>query len=85
MTNIFLSGAIFGAYLVVTLFFVKFWQKNKDPLFLRFSLAFLLLGIERLATLFTAGSDLFPYIYTIRLFACLIIIYAIIMKNCESQ
>ncbi len=82
MITLFLSGAIFIASLTVSLFFLKFWRKEKDSLFLFFSLAFALIGIERIVLMaVTSATEGQPYIYLIRLTAFGLILTAIVRKN----
>ena len=48
MADTFLSGAISMGFLVISLFFLRFWKRSGDRLFIFFSLAFLLLLVERI-------------------------------------
>ena len=41
----FLSGATSLGFLVCGLFFLRFWRRTRDPLFIAFALAFALLGM----------------------------------------
>lgn len=41
----FLSGAITLGFLVAGLFFLRFWRRTHDRLFLAFAIAFALLGL----------------------------------------
>ncbi|MEO7932438.1 MAG: DUF5985 family protein [Chthoniobacterales bacterium] len=82
VTPDFLSGAIAMACLVVAAFFLRFWQKTRDRLFLFFSMAFLLLMLERILRSFCQmGNELAPFVYSVRLVAFLLLIIAIIDKN----
>jgi hypothetical protein len=78
----FLLGIIVTASLTASAFFFKFWRQTRDKLFLGFSAAFAIEGINRVAFLFVdhphEGS---PVIYTVRLFSYLLILAAIINKN----
>lgn len=77
----FVSGAIMGLALVISLFFFKFWRKSSERLFLMFALAFLLFGIERVFLFATRPSELRLEIYLLRLLAFGIIIYGVVEKN----
>lgn len=78
----FLSGCIFMAFLVASLYFFKFWRQANDRLFLAFAMAFALLGVERTLLVFvSAGNESLPYVYVIRLAAFCLIIAGIIGKN----
>jgi len=80
--NYFLSGSIFAAALISALFFLRFYKDSGDRFFLLFSLAFLLLGIERLPLLLVAAnSDTRGSIYIFRLCAYIVILCAIFYKN----
>lgn len=82
----FLSGSIFLLSWVIALFFLKFWTKTQDKLFAYFSLAFAILGVERLALAFLHVSDeRQPLIYILRLIAFSAIILAIVQKNREGR
>ncbi len=71
------------ACLVTGLFFVRFWLKSHDRLFLIFSFSFFLLSLERLMLGYfgPANNELSPKIYCIRLAAFILILIAIIDKN----
>ena len=43
----FIYGMITIGYLVVGLFFIKFWTRGRDPLFIIFALAFWLLAASQ--------------------------------------
>lgn len=78
----FLLGVIVTASLVVSAFFLKFWRQTHDKLFLGFSAAFAIEGINRLAFLFLDNpNEGNPVIYTVRLFSYLLILAAIVNKN----
>ncbi len=82
MVEGFLLGIIVTASLAAALYFLKFWRRTRDTLFLAFGAAFLIEGVNRIAFLFidhpNEGS---PWIYTVRLLAFLLILAAIIRKN----
>jgi hypothetical protein len=82
MLNQFLFGAIFFGFALASLFFLRFWKKSHDPLFLLFALAFALLASERIVLAFVPARDEFkPYVYLIRLSAYALILAAIMNKN----
>ena len=41
----FISGMVAAGFLVAGLFFIRFWRKTHDQLFISFALAFWLLGL----------------------------------------
>jgi len=82
----FLSGMVVAAFLAAALFFLRFWRRTRDSLFLSFSGAFFLLGTAQ--TLLALGGfrvEERSWIYLIRLFAFLLILSAIYSKNRSSR
>lgn len=78
----FLLGVIVTCSLIAGAFFLKFWRKTHDWLFLGFAAAFLIEGLNRLAFLrLDEPHEGAPVVYTIRLFAYLLILAAIVHKN----
>jgi hypothetical protein len=78
----FFSGAIMMGYIVIALFFCRYWQRTKESLFGAFSAAFAVLSAERVALLLTStGSELRPFVYLIRFSAFMLILLAIFLKN----
>ena len=78
----FLSGAVTFGYLVAGLFFLRFWRRTADPLFLSFALAFALLGASQaLLSLADVPVEERSWIYLLRLAAFLLIIVGILRKN----
>jgi hypothetical protein len=78
----FLLGVIVTASLIAGMYFLKFWRRTGDQLFLAFAAAFLIESLNRMFFLFmerpNEGS---PIIYTVRLLAFLLILIAIVRKN----
>lgn len=78
----FLSGAAAFGFLVAGLFFLRFWRRTDDRLFLAFAVAFALLGVGQVVqALANIPQEERSNIYLIRLAAFTIIIAAIIRKN----
>jgi uncharacterized membrane protein HdeD (DUF308 family) len=78
----YLLGVIVAASLTAGAFFLKFWRKTRDLLFLGFAAAFIIEGINRTGFLFLEQpNEGTPLAYTIRLFSYLLILAAIIHKN----
>jgi hypothetical protein len=80
MAKAMLAGAIMVAAWAILVFFLRFWRKTRDRLFALFAAAFLLLGIER-NIIVVLSSDHRSLGYLIRLFAFLLILFAIFDKN----
>ena len=78
----FLSGAVTLAYIVASTYFVHFWRRTADRLFLAFALAFGLLALNQMAV-FTMGVDdeRYNYAYILRVFGFILILLAIVDKN----
>jgi hypothetical protein len=80
----FLLGVIVTSSLTAATFFLKFWRRTHDGLFLAFAIAFYVEGLNRIGILFlerpNEGS---PAIYLVRLLAFLLIAAAIVRKNRE--
>ena len=76
------GGAIIMGYAVAAVFFLKFWRRTADSLFLAFAAVFLLLAATPLLTtlLEVPREEQSPF-YLLRLLAFLIIIVAIIGKS----
>ncbi|HYR27333.1 MAG TPA: DUF5985 family protein [Thermoanaerobaculia bacterium] len=76
------SGALLMGYAVTALFFLRFWSASRDRLFALFSLAFVVLAIQRLAiTLTRETMEDQTVFYLLRLAAYVIILVAIVDKN----
>lgn len=77
-----ISGGIMVACWVLSFFFVCFWRKTQERLFVIFSLAFAIMGFERFLLGFALGPyEASPAFYLIRLSAFLLILIAIADKN----
>jgi uncharacterized membrane protein len=80
------NGAVIMGNVIAALFFVKFWRRTGDRLFLAFAAAFLLMGLVPLLTnlMQIPREEQSPF-YLIRLAAFLIIICAIAAKSRPSK
>ena len=78
----FLSGAVSLGFFVCALFFLRFWKRTRDGLFMAFALAFSLLGLgQAILALANIPTEERGSIYLIRLAAFALIILAILRKN----
>ena len=83
--NLFLSGAVVASFLVAGLFFLRFWKRTRDGLFLAFAAAFFLLGLgQSLLALANVPDEERSWLYLVRLLAFALILAAIIRKNRRS-
>lgn len=78
----FLSGLITAGYLVSGLFFIRFWVRTKDALFLAFAAAFMLLAANQgLLVLSGIEAEDRTWLYLLRLVAFSLILWGIWRKN----
>ena len=78
----FLSGAVAAGFVVAGLFFLRFWRRTQDSLFLAFALAFWLLGLaQALLSLANVPVEERSWIYLFRLAAFALILIAVFRKN----
>jgi hypothetical protein len=75
-------GAIAMGWLVVGLFFFRFWRQTRDRFFLWFALSFWIESANRVALgMLVDASEGTPLIYLFRLVAYALILLAIWQKN----
>lgn len=80
--ELFLSGAITLGFIAAGLFFLRFWKRTRDPLFVSFALAFWLLGlVQAILALADIAAEERSLVYLMRLAAFALIIAAILIKN----
>ena len=78
----FLAGAVAFGFAVCGLFFLRFWRRTREELFLAFALAFFLLGIgQTVLALANIPTEERGSLYLVRLAAFLLILIAIYRKN----
>ena len=78
----FLSGAVALGFAACALFFLRFWKRTREELFLAFAVAFLLLGVgQTILALANIPTEERGSIYILRLIAFLLILLAIYRKN----
>lgn len=82
----FLGGVLTMGYLVLGVFFLKFWRRTRDPLFMMFAWAFCLMAVNGFAVSVSNGYELdVLWSYVLRLLAFVLIIVAIVRKNTETK
>ena len=85
-TIYFISGAVAFGYLLAAMFFLRFWKRTADVLFLSFAVAFALLSVGKIvvasANMYAEDSSA---AYLVRLAAFAIIILAVWRKNRPSR
>ena len=78
----FLSGAVALGCAIAGLFFLRFWKRTHDGLFVAFALAFWLLGLtQALLTLSNIPVEERSWLYLLRLAAFALILVSIWFKN----
>lgn len=76
------AGLLTMGFLVVALFFLRFWRRSGDYLFASFAAAFLLMALNQvLPVLLNIPGDEQAGLYLLRLAAYGLIIAAILAKN----
>lgn len=82
----FFSGAVTFGYIVASFFFVTFWQRTHDRLFINFAVAFALLAVNQVFV-FALGyaDDRGGYAYVLRVLAFMLILLAIADKNASRR
>jgi hypothetical protein len=78
----FLSGAVTMGFFASALFFLNFWKRSRDELFISFAVAFALLGVgQAVLILASIPEEERSELFLIRLLAFALILFAIIRKN----
>jgi hypothetical protein len=86
MSGAFVAGMIAMAFLVAALFFLRFWVRTADTLFLGFSAAFSLMAArEILAETLAIQREEWSWLFLLRLAAFLLIIASILHKNVRAK
>jgi len=82
----FLAGSVSMGFVIVALFFARFWRNTRDRFFLAFAAAFLLLAVNQaLAQWLGAADERVSYTYLLRVLAYVIILAAIVDKNLSRR
>ena len=82
----FLSGATVMGFGLAGLFFLRFWTRTRDQLFLAFTISFWLLGLSQaLLTFSDVPVEERTPLYLLRLAAFLLILVAVWRKNSRAS
>ena len=82
MIEDFLGGAIAMGFAIAALFFLKFWRRTREALFLAFAGSFMLLAVTQgLLTLSGIPTEERSWLYLLRLKAFLLILAALWLQN----
>jgi hypothetical protein len=78
----FLSGAVAFGFVVCGLFFLSYWRRSREELYLTFALAFAILGLgQAILSLGNIPNEERGSLYLFRLTAFILILVAIYRKN----
>lgn len=82
----FLGGAVTFGYVLAAVFFLRFWRRTTDRLFVAFAVAFALLALNQaLAQWLGAADERVGYTYLLRVLGFLLILAGIVDKNLRSR
>ena len=82
MIEDFLGGAIAMGFAIAALFFLKFWRRTREALFIAFAGSFMLLAVTQgLLTLSGIPTEERSWLYLLRLMAFLLILAALWLQN----
>lgn len=81
-----ISGALGAGFLIAALFFLRFWARTREALFLAFAGAFALMAVVQVSpVLLGLPQEERGGIYLIRLAAFILIIVAVLAKNLKRE
>jgi len=82
----FLSGAVTMGFAVAAIFFLRFWRRTAERLFLAFAGAFFLLALNQALALWLGAADeRVGYTYLLRVLGFVFILSAIVDKNVAAR
>jgi hypothetical protein len=81
----FLAGAVTSTYVIAGVFFLRFWRRTHDRLFLSFAGAFWLLAINQIVVdRVDVADESSGLAYLLRVVGFLLNLYAIVEKNLRA-
>jgi Ca2+/Na+ antiporter len=84
--NTFLLGTVVAMCIVAGLFFLRFWRRTRDRLFLMFAIAFWMLSLNWAALVFVNELNEFrTAFYVVRMLAFVLILLAVFDKNRKAK
>lgn len=82
----FVGGMITMGFIIAGLFFLRFWYRTGDGLFLVFAFAFWLLALHKaLVSLVAGATESNPWAFVPTLAAFALLIFAILAKNFDGS
>ena len=86
LLNAFLLGSVVSLCLIAGLFFLRFWRKTADRLFLMFAIAFWMLAVNWAALMFVNElNEVRTALYVVRMLAFVLILLAVFDKNRKTR
>ncbi|HTI85213.1 MAG TPA: DUF5985 family protein [Alphaproteobacteria bacterium] len=84
--QLFISGTVTMGFLVSGLFFLRFWQRTRDRLFIAFGVAFWLFAANQaLVALSGVPSEHQSWFYALRIAGFALLIAAIVAKSVKRR
>jgi hypothetical protein len=84
--QLFISGMVTMGFLVSGLFFLRFWQRTRDRLFIAFGVAFWLFAANQaLVALSGVPSEHQSWFYALRIAGFALLIAAIVAKSVKRR
>jgi hypothetical protein len=83
--NQLMQGAVVMGCAMIGLFFIRFWARSRDRLFIFFGIGFWLLGINWLALALSNRDESTTLLYVVRLCAFFVILVGIWDKNRSTR
>ena len=75
----FVAGLLTMGYLLAALYFLRFWKRSGERLFVFFALAFALLATQRMGLILLTFDS--TWLYALRLLAFVLLLVGILEKN----
>ena len=85
VSEAFVGGLICGGYVTVALFFLRFWRRTGDRLFIAFAAFCLLAASQGASVLLRLPEEDRSGVYLLRLAAFALIIAAVLAKNVRAR
>jgi hypothetical protein len=76
----FVAGLLAMGYFVASLYFLRFWKRSSERLFVFFALSFALLSVHRIGLIVLPSVDS-TWLYGVRLLAFVLLLVGILEKN----
>ena len=81
----FLSGALTLGFVIIGFWFLRFWKRTRDHLFLSFAVAFWLFALNQLLSFYLTLDRDIRYEYFLRVLGFIVILIGIARKNTRRK